>query len=755
MRGKNIKNAINRYLNFFWVFWTISQFFCSQELFAKKVNSSTLFFVIENEKYGSSVLPPNLPLLPILLILLLLVLFLSSTLFLIQRNKLNQEIAQLKKQNQKIKYHEIIVNHADDIIVLCDTNFNILEANNKAIQAFSLYDKPYVGKKFFDFIQTKDVNLLDTFKDCFEVQIISDYKSPFFGELSLNEITKGNEKLFVCIIRDITDRKVLIEKISRLKDLLTSLLKINNIILHKYELTEIFQKTCESLVKDAKFTSAVFFRYIPEEDYFYLIAKYGTEIPTLTESDFPMSVAERDIPFLYDSIIQETNLFCNDLSQIESSGIIYQKLKNLGVSSYYTIPIFFKKNVFGVFILFSDLKNFFDKDIIKTLNSFVSEIEFCIYDFYEEQKSFESEFKKRLFFEKSPNGFLITDLDYKIIDANQSYLNLVEKKREEVIGQELFKIISSLSSKELNGLSTKIEPATNFSKAIKIFNKSGQEKWVQCICEQVIEYNFLLFVFTDITELKNTQKNLEIEKERAEASSRLKTHILQNISHEFRTPLSSILGFSKIIKDTFDDTDLQDFANAIYTSGHRLYKTLESLILTSQLVAGSLVIKPKEIYLPIFLDNLSKEFTPFAKEKNIEFIIKYSGVENPIKFDSELLSTLLHILIDNALKFTTKGSITVEAEIIEENGKRGLNIKIEDTGIGIQPEKFDKIFDLFIQGSEGIARDAEGLGVGLFNAKKIIELLGGKISFESKLGEGTKFFIYLPENNGQHIATNS
>lgn len=269
------------------------------------------------------------------------------------------------------------------------------------------------------------------------------------------------------------------------------------------------------------------------------------------------------------------------------------------------------------------------------------------------------------------------------------------------------------------------------------------KRWLLVGGEFIEEYNFYLLVFSEITDLKNYQFQLEQQKERAEELERLKSHILQNISHEFRTPLNGILGFSKLLKSLSQEMEINNIADLIFSSGYRLFKILESLIYTSQIVSG--VIKPRKetIDLGAFLKDLINEIKFLAKDKKIELILNVECEDCWFPTDRDLLSIILYSLIDNALKFTSQGEVQVHLREIKNKGNKKYLLIVKDTGIGIKPEIKQHIFDLFRQGSEGLSREYEGLGVGLFNAKKLVEILGGTLDFESEVGKGTTFYIHL------------
>ena len=247
----------------------------------------------------------------------------------------------------------------------------------------------------------------------------------------------------------------------------------------------------------------------------------------------------------------------------------------------------------------------------------------------------------------------------------------------------------------------------------------------------------------DITLRKSFENQLIIAKEKAEESDRLKSSILANVSHELRTPLNGILGFAEILKDELRDTDHEMMAENIHSSGRRLMGTLNSLITLSQLVAGKVALTVRPLVLKDTLRAVIKSMEPLAREKNLSITIN-TDATIVINTDEQLLKQLCRQILDNAIKFTEKGGINID---ISTNSLESIDyviISISDTGIGIERDYHDLIFQEFRQVSEGFGRKYQGSGIGLTICKKTIDLLEGRITLESEPGKGSVFHIWLP-----------
>lgn len=258
----------------------------------------------------------------------------------------------------------------------------------------------------------------------------------------------------------------------------------------------------------------------------------------------------------------------------------------------------------------------------------------------------------------------------------------------------------------------------------------------------------VLCISRNITERKLLQEELILAKEKAEESSRLKSTLLNNMSHELRTPLNGILGFSEILGHEIDNPDQKEMSQHINNSGKRLMKTLESIMQLSQLESGISAYKPTLININENLRQLINTYRPLAKAKNLFLELRECDVE-PGFLDGFFLNQSISNIIDNAIKFTSEGGVSIEVNEIFIAEKRHLSIQVHDTGIGISESHIKLIFEEFRQASEGHNRSFEGTGLGLTIARKMIALLGGDITVESRLGKGSQFKIIVPFPSGQ------
>lgn len=245
--------------------------------------------------------------------------------------------------------------------------------------------------------------------------------------------------------------------------------------------------------------------------------------------------------------------------------------------------------------------------------------------------------------------------------------------------------------------------------------------------------------------LKENKKYLKA-KEKAQESDRLKSAFLANLSHELRTPLNGILGFSKLLtRPNLSEEKKEKFLNTILNSGQQFLRIFDDIVEVAHIETDQLVIERQNLSVNNLLIDIYDQLKFSAANKNIDLkITKTLSLNNDIIYsDSFKLNKILFNLVENAIKFTEDGYVNFGSQLIDEQ----IQFFIEDSGIGIPPEFINKIFDPFSQVETGFTREFDGVGLGLTISKHFVELLNGKIWFQSERNVGTTFYFTLPLSN--------
>ncbi|MEK3909870.1 CHASE3 domain-containing protein [Paenibacillus sp. FSL H7-0331] len=267
-----------------------------------------------------------------------------------------------------------------------------------------------------------------------------------------------------------------------------------------------------------------------------------------------------------------------------------------------------------------------------------------------------------------------------------------------------------------------------------------------------------LFAEQKSFEVEQARKELELYAEQLQQSSQYKSEFLANMSHELRTPLNSLLILSQFLVENANGTlnaDEQEYARIINSSGNDLLSLINDILDLSKVEAGKLEIEIAAVNLTELPDVMERNFTPIAKQRNLQFrIIQHPGLPSLIFSDEQRLQQILKNLLSNAFKFTESGAVTLsirkadplEANIALPDASRAnvIAFSVSDTGIGIPVNKRMLIFEAFQQVDGKTERKYGGTGLGLSISREFANLLGGRIALESEEGKGSTFTLYIP-----------
>lgn len=257
----------------------------------------------------------------------------------------------------------------------------------------------------------------------------------------------------------------------------------------------------------------------------------------------------------------------------------------------------------------------------------------------------------------------------------------------------------------------------------------------------------------EIKEIKEKEKGLIKAKTSFDETVEYQLPYLMNISHEIRTPLNGILGFTELIRNNdIVGQDKEKYINIIKSCGKSLIKIIDDVVSLSKIESNLIQIHKEDFPISKFMSELYDFFKNdelFKQRDNVELRLNLNFNGNTIiNTDEKRLKQILENLIGNALKYTEEGHIEIGCKITEDENYNGGNKDIlffvKDTGIGIDPEFQEIIFDKFVKFEHDISRLFGGTGLGLTIAKDLTEKLGGKISFNSKSGTGSEFYFTLP-----------
>lgn len=249
-----------------------------------------------------------------------------------------------------------------------------------------------------------------------------------------------------------------------------------------------------------------------------------------------------------------------------------------------------------------------------------------------------------------------------------------------------------------------------------------------------------------VRDLASTKKSMEEALQRSETASKAKSEFLANMSHEVRTPMNGVLGMAELLGQGELREDQQEMLAILQSSGRDLLSILDDVLDLSKIEGDCYEFISEPYQLPDLLDELAGRHAIEAEEKGLEFVYD-APIELPdtVTGDANRLRQLLHNLLDNAVKFTDRGSVTFQVRA-RQGGPEGttLEVTVQDQGNGIPKEQIEAVFESFTQVDGSATRRHGGAGLGLTISRRLVELMGGTLEVESELGKGSSFLIRVP-----------
>ena len=366
------------------------------------------------------------------------------------------------------------------------------------------------------------------------------------------------------------------------------------------------------------------------------------------------------------------------------------------------------------------------------------------------QKKYDTKFQD--FLESLPDAIIIVNNDGNIRSVNIQAETLFGYERTEIIGKQIAFLMPSRFKESHNHhmqyyfanpkvrkmgegmqLFAKHKNQTEFPVEISLSKLDIEEKFLVCAS------------IRDVSHQKRIEEELTDAIIKAENGAKSKQQFLANMSHEIRTPMNSIIGFTKVMLKTELTPKQKEYINAIKMSGDTLIVLINDILDLAKVESGKMVFNKAPFKLALSISTILHLFENKIREKNLELEVKYDQkIPEVLLGDAIRLHQIILNLVSNAVKFTFKGKIAIGIrKLTEDNENITLEFSISDTGIGIEVDKIDQIFENFQQAHSQTSIIFGGTGLGLAIVKQLVEGQGGSVKVESELGKGSTFSFVL------------
>ena len=340
------------------------------------------------------------------------------------------------------------------------------------------------------------------------------------------------------------------------------------------------------------------------------------------------------------------------------------------------------------------------------------------------------------------DGYWVFNADGRFVDVNPGYCRMIGYRRDEIMAMNIADFEAVAVMPQIQAQIARIIQRGHERFETRHRHRDGN--WIDLeITVTGVDQRYLVAFLRDISARKAADLALRELTRAAEAASQAKSDFVANMGHELRTPMNGVIGLTDVLLETPLDAEQREYLTLVKNSAEALMAILNDILDFSKIEAGRLSIESAEFSPAAVIAELVSAISPRAEKKGLALVCHIdSDTPSSVCGDPGRLRQILLNLCDNAIKFTSSGSVTVRARVTAvEGGSHELHLSVNDTGIGIAPDKQQNIFQAFSQGDNSSTRQFGGTGLGLAICEKLVALMGGSIWVASEPGQGSTFYF--------------
>lgn len=440
-----------------------------------------------------------------------------------------------------------------------------------------------------------------------------------------------------------------------------------------------------------------------------------------------------------------------DIDHAPLDAPLREVVRREGIQALGFFPLVYQKRLLGKFMVYYNTAHPFLEEEVQLAQTIAGHVAFSIQSKRREEALHQSEERLNVALSAGRMGAWEWNIQTGKIAWNstleaihgippETFGGGFEDFKRDIHPEDLERVLAAINRTLRDGSEYQIE--------YRIFSPDQRLLWLESRGQLFLDANGqperMVGVCMDITERKRMEEALTQKTIEAQEASRVKSEFVSNVSHELRTPLNAILGFSHLVLGNIYGSINEDQKYAlegVIRNADDLRKLIDNLLDLSKIESGKAPLKIAPVEIPALIEDISAGLQSLLEKKSL--YLQYEKKALPlIQSDGDKIKQILVNLLSNAIKFTPEGGVTVEMEDRPERER--VEIRLQDTGIGIKPEDLAKIFNAFHQVDGTPTREFGGSGLGLTIVKQLVDLLKGEISVESEYGKGSTFILSLP-----------